>query len=188
MAKLQCGEFSKTGHFSKFCRSKDIKSKDQAEDNVKADMIEMNGLQLFSSRLSKKGSCGLQPNERVKLPNEEYVESTKKFEARPAKPSPKIEITIRVDVDAYHTHQPRLQCKVFEKFLSGSSIMPSKVIAITDTGAQANVMGEKHLKDIGMDRFSLYPTTVTMDCPNNMRLKARLRSDHLFEYFIFQVC
>ena len=50
--------------------------------------------------------------------------------------------------------------------------MPHKVIAITDTGAQATVMGEEHLKDIGMDRFSLYPTTVTMDCPNNMRLKA----------------
>ena len=170
--KATCGRCKKIGHFSKFCRSKDLKSKDQAEDTVKADMIEMNGLQLFSSRLSKKGSGGLQPNERVKLPNEEYVESTKKFEARPAKPSPKIEITIRVDVDAYHSHQPRLQCKLFEKFLSGSSIMPNKVIAITDTGAQATVMGEEHLKDIGMDRFSLYPTTVTMDCPNNMKLKS----------------
>jgi hypothetical protein len=36
-----------------------------------------------------------------------------------------------------------------------------------DTGAQSNILGHKHLPEIGLDISCLHPTKVTMDCANS---------------------
>ena len=174
--KAKCGKCQKTGHLTKCCKTKEVISKDQnSEDSLKTNSMKMHGLQLLSSRVKNSESSGSQRNKSVKLQNEEYVKSAKKFEVRPAKPSPKVEITIRLDMEAYYNHQPRLECNLLNSFLDKmrtAPMLPHKVMAITDTGAQATVMGDKHLHGIGFDRFSLHATTVTMDCPNNVKLDA----------------
>ena len=44
----------------------------------------------------------------MKLSNEEYDISVKKFVVKIADPPPRVKITIRVDIDAYH--KPMLEC------------------------------------------------------------------------------
>ena len=43
---------------------------------------------------------------------------------------------------------------------------------VVDTGAQATIMGDKHLEKMGLDISSLHPTKVTMDCSNDSKLDA----------------
>ena len=162
--KSTCKKCNKVGHFARCCKEETERVK------TNANRINMFGMKLYSRKMSK----GI---ESVKLKNEVFFKSTKKFEPKAAKPSPMVQITIRVDVEAYFNHQPQLNCKLQPCFLDkfrrrGSPIMPYMIKAITDTGAQANVMGDKHLKEIGMDTTCLYPTSVTMDCPNDMKLDA----------------
>ena len=49
--------------------------------------------------------------------NEEYDKSAKKFVVRIAYPPPRVEITIRMDIDADHKHEPIMECILTSEFL-----------------------------------------------------------------------
>ena len=53
----------------------------------------------------------------MKLSNEEYDKSVKKFVLRLADPSPRIEITIHVVIKADHMHEPMLYSMLTREFL-----------------------------------------------------------------------
>ena len=108
----------------------------------------------------------------VKLSNEEYDKSVNKLVGRIADPPPRVEFTIRVDINVHSKHEARLECMLTSGFLDKMSyqhapMQPYTISPITDTGAQANIIGAKHLAGMGIDVCSLHPTRVTMDCANS---------------------
>jgi hypothetical protein len=103
--------------------------------------------------------------------------SAKKFVKKTAAPSPKVKITILIDIDAYAKNDTVLECRLANTFLekmrtSKEYIQPYATLYTAHSGAQANVIGDKHLEGMGMDISSMHPTRVTMDFANNTMMKA----------------
>ena len=142
--KATCKKCTKVGHFAKCCKEK-------TPESMNTNEIRMFGMKMCSRRMQKG-------TKSVKLRNEVFFKSTRKFEPETAKPSPMVQITIRVDMEAYFNHKPQLTCTLQPSFIEkfrkkGSPIMPYTVKAIADTGAQAIVMGDKHLTNSRTDKY-----------------------------------
>ena len=81
-----------------------------------------------SKRLVEK----LRTMRSVKLSNEEYDKLVNKLVGRIADPPPRVEITIRVDINVYSKHEARLECMLTSGFLDKMSYQPAR----TDSALQ----------------------------------------------------
>ena len=73
-----------------------------------------------------------------------------------------------MDINAYHKYEPNLDSMLTRVFLDKMKyqkalMQPYTINPIIDTGAQANIIGDKHLAGMGIDVCSLHHTRVTMD-------------------------
>ena len=186
-AKATCNRCGKVGHFQKCCKAKKQDGEKEPEalwSNMVMGSYGITNMAVCRSSMADNSGIKreIMPKKKkeslrsVKLQNEVYVKSAKKFVEKLADPSPTIDITLRVDFQAYNDHEPRLDCLILNKHIDkmrrSSGIWPVKFSPIADTGAQANVLGDEHLEKIGMNSASLHPTRVTMDCANKTSLEA----------------
>ena len=191
---LNAKKCTKKGHYTRFCKSRDIINKPKDTHNketVRTNSvahIAMFGVRqriyasnqvMHSMRVGQDMRFRRQLKQRrsVTLSNEEFDKVLQKFVKKPAAPPPTIKITVRLDIAAYVEHDPVLDARLTEEFLNklksrGEPMPPHQVTATTDTGAQAIIMGHTHLEKMGLDMSSLHMSSVTMDCANSTAMNA----------------
>ena len=78
-------------------------------------------------------------------------------------PPPTVEITICMDIDAYHKHNPMLECMLTDDFLDrtrfkNAQIPPYQINPISDTGAQAEKSKIFSIFSISIILMFLFPS------------------------------
>ena len=120
---------------------------------MKTEKLNLKGLKAMRTGLNteivrryRELKDQLRQRPSVKLPNEEFNKSTKKFVPKTADPLPRVKITIRVDAQSYKTHKPELELGLPPKFIAKMRQGEIRVTVnpVVDTGAQATIMGDEH--------------------------------------------
>ena len=93
----------------------------------------------------------LQTRPNVTLSNEKYQQLSNKFvEQKPAL-SPKIQVNVKLDIQAYKTHSPPLKFMMTKEFVkkltTTNTFNPYLSAPTADTGAQLIILGHNHLSN-----------------------------------------
>ena len=104
----------------------------------------------------------------VTLKNEEFDHYLNKYVER--KPAPKINVSIKLDIRSYKTHDPPLECKIafdYVRKCKDSKLQPYVAASTADTGTLANILGLNHLNKLGLNIGCLHRSATIMDCANS---------------------
>jgi hypothetical protein len=110
----------------------------------------------------------MRPN--VTLPNEEYHKLLKKFVEKKPALSPKIRVSVKLDIQANESHSPPLKIMMAEEFgrklATMTTINPYLSAPTADTVAQVIILGHNHSGKIGLNISCLPRTATLLDCAN----------------------
>jgi hypothetical protein len=106
----------------------------------------------------------------VTLSNEEYQQLSNKFvEQKPAL-SPKIQVNVKLDIQAHKSHFPPLKIMMTKEFVKKlttmTTINPYLTAPMANTGTQVIILGHNHLSKIGLNISCLHRTAAVLDCAN----------------------
>ena len=104
------------------------------------------------------------------MSNEEYQQLSNKFvEQKPAL-SPKIQVNVKLDIQAYKSHSPPLKIMMTKEFVKKlttmTTINPYLTAPMANTGTQVIILGHNHLSKIGLNISCLHRTVAVLDCAN----------------------
>ena len=181
----KCTKCEEVGHFAKFCRpprpaggkpkGEHIESQNMGVMHHTITTINTNLCQnkMSTKTVSKQNIKSWKKNRiNVTLKNEEFDHYLNKYVERKPAPPPKINVSIKLDIRSYKTHDPPLECKIALDYVQkckDSKLQPYVAASTADTGAQANILGLNHLNKLGLNIGCLHRSATIMDCANSSK-------------------
>ena len=104
------------------------------------------------------------------MQNDEHNKLSNKFMQKNPALSPKIKVSIKIDIQAYKSHSPPLEILMDEEYVkkmtTTTKVIPYLIVSTADTGAQVIIRGHNHLNKVGLNISCLHLTETVMDCTN----------------------